>query len=111
MVNKFQILPMQGRQMWVQSLGLEDPLEEETATHSSILARRIPWTDKPGGLQSMGVTKSWTRLSNNNLTQAETANIFLQEIYLKTASKSVCYASGLQNTTLAGFRALLLFHV
>ena len=39
----------------VQSLGREDPLEEEMATHSSILAWRIPWTEKPGGLQSVGL--------------------------------------------------------
>ena len=39
---------------WVQSLGWEDPLENEMATHSSILAWRIPWTEEPGGLQSMG---------------------------------------------------------
>ena len=39
---------------WVRSLGLEDPLEKEMATHSSILARRIPWTEEPGGLQSTG---------------------------------------------------------
>jgi len=39
---------------WVQSLGPEDPLEKEMATHSSVLAWRIPWTEKPGGLQSMG---------------------------------------------------------
>ena len=38
----------------VQSLGGEDPLEKEMATHSSILARRTPWTEEPGGLQSMG---------------------------------------------------------
>ena len=38
----------------VRSLGLEDPLEQEIATHSSILAWRIPWTEEPGGLQSMG---------------------------------------------------------
>ena len=38
---------------WVQSLGQEDPLEEGTATHSSILAWRIPRTEEPGGLQSM----------------------------------------------------------
>ena len=38
---------------WVQSLGWEDPLEKEIATHSSILAWRIPWTEEPGGLQSM----------------------------------------------------------
>ena len=41
------------RDMWVQSLGREDPLEEEMAAHSSILAWRIPWTEEPGGLQSM----------------------------------------------------------
>ena len=39
---------------WVRSLGREDPLEKEMATHSSILAWRIPWTEEPGGLQSMG---------------------------------------------------------
>ena len=42
----------------------EDPLEEEMATVSSILARKIPWTEEPGGLQSMGVSKSQTRLSD-----------------------------------------------
>ena len=39
---------------WVQSLSWEDPLEKEMATHSSILAWKIPWTEEPGGLQSMG---------------------------------------------------------
>ena len=39
----------------VRSLGQEDPLEEEMATHSSILAWRIPWTEEPGGLQSIGL--------------------------------------------------------
>ena len=39
---------------WVRALGQEDPLEKGMAAHSSILARGIPWTEKPGGLQSMG---------------------------------------------------------
>ena len=39
---------------WVRSLGQEDPLEKEMATHSSILAWRIPWMEEPGGLQSTG---------------------------------------------------------
>ena len=39
---------------WVRSLGWEDPLEKGMATHSSIPAWRIPWTEEPGGLQSMG---------------------------------------------------------
>ena len=43
------------RETWVQSLGQEDPLEKEMVTHSSILAWRIPWTEKPGRLQSMGL--------------------------------------------------------
>ena len=45
---------------WVQSLGQEDPLEEEMATHSSNLAQKISWTEEPGGLQSMGSQKSQT---------------------------------------------------
>ena len=42
------------QETWVRPLGQEDPLEKGTATHSSILAWRIPWTVEPGGLQSMG---------------------------------------------------------
>ena len=42
------------QETWVPSLGQEDPLEKEMAIHSSILAQRIPWTEEPGGLQSMG---------------------------------------------------------
>ena len=42
---------------WVQSLGQEDPLEQGMATHSSIPAWRIPWTEKPGRLQSMGLQR------------------------------------------------------
>ena len=43
--------------IWVRSLGQEVPLEEGTATHSSILSRRIPWTEEPGGLQSIGLQR------------------------------------------------------
>ena len=42
------------QETWVQSLGWEDPLEEQMGTHSSILAWEIPWAEEPGGLQSMG---------------------------------------------------------
>ena len=41
------------QETWVQSLGQEDPLEKEIANHSSILAWEIPWTEEPGGLQSI----------------------------------------------------------
>ena len=43
---------------WVQSLGLEDLLEKEMETHSSTLAWKIPWTEEPGRLQSMGIAES-----------------------------------------------------
>ena len=55
-------LPIQ--EMCIQPPGWEDPLEKEMTTHSSILAWEIPWTEDPGGLQSMGSQKSWTQLSN-----------------------------------------------
>ena len=42
---------------WVRSLGCEDPLEKKMATHSSILAWKIPWTEEPGGLQSLGLQR------------------------------------------------------
>ena len=42
------------KEMWVGSLGREDPLEEGMATHSSILTWKIPWTEEPSGLQSIG---------------------------------------------------------
>ena len=42
---------------WVWSIGWEDPLEKEMATHTSILAWKIPWMEEPGGLQSMGVQR------------------------------------------------------
>ena len=51
------------QEMQVRSLSWEDPLEEEKATQSGILAWEIPWTEEYGGLQSMGVTKSQTQLS------------------------------------------------
>ena len=52
------------QEIWVQSLGQKDPLEEGMATHCSILAWRIPWTEKPGGLQSMGSQGVGHDLSN-----------------------------------------------
>ena len=51
------------QEMQVGSLGREDPPEEGMATHSSILVRKIPWTEELGGLQSLGVTKNWMQLS------------------------------------------------
>ena len=56
----------------VQSLGQEDPLEEEMTTHSSILAWEIPWTEEPGGPQSMGsqrVGQDWATKNNMNTVE------------------------------------------
>ena len=56
------------QETWVQSLGQEDPVEREMATHSSILAWEIPWTEEPGKLQSVGLQKSQTQISNSTTT-------------------------------------------
>ena len=52
------------RKRGVNPLGLKDPLEEEMATHCSVLGWEIPWTEEPGGLQSVGTQKSRTQLSD-----------------------------------------------
>ena len=62
MAQRLKRLPAT-RETWVRSLGREDPLEKEMATHSSILAWRIPWMEEPGRLQFTGL-QSQTRLSN-----------------------------------------------
>ena len=53
--NPLAVREMQ--EVWIRSLGPEDPLEEGTAAHSSILAWRIPWTEEPGRLQSIGLQR------------------------------------------------------
>ena len=59
------------QETWVRFLGLEDNLEKEMATHSRILAWRIPWTEEPGRLQSMGLEESdTTQQLNNNVSSA-----------------------------------------
>ena len=57
--------PLAVQETWARSLGREDPLENEMATHSSTLAWKIPWMEEPGRLPSTGVTKSQTRLSDD----------------------------------------------
>ena len=63
MVKKKKNLPVM-QETRVRSLGREDPMEKQMATHSSILAWRIPWKEEPGRPQSMGVTKSRTQLAD-----------------------------------------------
>ena len=64
--------PPANQEMWVQSLGWEDPLEKKMATHSSILAWEIPWTEEAGWLQPMGA-QSRTWLSDYRTTTASMA--------------------------------------
>ena len=59
MAQRVKRLP-ETQEILVQSLGQEDPLEKEVAAHSTILAWKIPWTEEPGGLLRVGVTKSQT---------------------------------------------------
>ena len=67
--------PMQ--ETWVQSIGWEDPLENERATYSSILAWRIPWTEDPGGLPSMELQKRMAYLHKLLTTWMNRENIML----------------------------------
>jgi len=55
--QKLKHLPVM-REAWVRSLGREDPLEKEMATHSSTRAWKIPWTEEPGRLQSIGLQRA-----------------------------------------------------
>ena len=79
------------QETWVQSLCWEDPLEKGTATHSSILALRIPWTEQPGRLQSMGDCKesdmteqlSLSLFRDNNDTISESLLLIHFAAYLK----------------------------
>ena len=66
------------QETWVQSLGQEDPLEKGMATHTSILAWRMPWTVEPDGLQSMG-SQSQTRLNDRRFHRGQS--------YRKTGSR------------------------
>ena len=66
------------QETWVRSLGREDPLEEGMATHSSMLAWRIPRTEEPGGLQSMGLQ----RVGHDGMTEYDLA-IQLLGIYVE----------------------------
>ena len=56
------------QETWVRFLGWEDLLEKEMATHSSILTCKIPWTEEPGGLQSLGSHKSWIPCNDSTIT-------------------------------------------
>ena len=93
------------QEMQIRSLGRDDPLEEEMATHSSIVAWRIPWTEEPGGLLSMGSQRVKTRLSN--WTRMNTVNITEQGIWEVNSSPTLKADFGLQDRKWKWSRSVL----
>ena len=74
------------REMWIQSVSWEDSLEEETATHSSILAWKISWTEEPGGLQSKG-------LQSQDRTERLSITWLMQSPFMqKEKSRNILYS-------------------
>ena len=70
------------QETWVRSLGWEDPLEKEMATHSSIFAWRIPWTEEPGRLRFLGSQKSQTQLSDQHFHWGQFRISLTQETHI-----------------------------
>ena len=86
------------QETWVRSLGWEDALEKGMATHSSILAWRIPWTEEPGGLQSMGLHRvrhdSKTNTGVSHVTALEQCGYWLLVFHLVSVASGVPLRSG-----------------
>ena len=97
----------------VQSLGWEDLLEKEMATHSSTLAQKISWMEESGGLQSMGVSKSRTRLSDFTFTfhfHFKRYHIFSSKILILAFDNIFkILISSIQ--CICTFRSLFIFHM
>ena len=81
------------QEMWVPSLGCKDLLEEEMATHSSILAWEIPWTEEPGGLQSIG-----SQRVRHSLVTKQQVLLVAFGIFLLWHMDSLAVAPGLRST-------------
>ena len=96
MAQRLKRLPAM-RETWVRSLGQQDPLEKEMATHSSILAWRIPWTEEHGGLQSVHGSQSQTRL--NDFTFTFTLHMY-EALYLDLYAKRRLIYHMLNNETI-----------
>ena len=94
------------QETWVRSLSEEDPSEEEIATHSSILGWRIPWTEEPGGLQSVGLQ----RVGHDWVTDTVTATLLLEVglgnvEFWRSAPPPVCISTLSPMVTPSGFSA------
>ena len=87
-ILKRDLLLYTGNKTWVWSLYWEDPLEEKMATHSSILAWRIPWTGEPGGLQSMGSQSRTRRKQLSTHTQRMSRLHFFFHLVIRVLVKT-----------------------
>ena len=76
------------REAWVRPVGWDDPLEKEMATHSSVLAWRIPWTGEPGGLQSMGSQSRTRRKQLSTHTQRMSRLHFFFHLVIRVLVKT-----------------------
>ena len=103
------------QETWVWSLDWENPLEEELTTHSSILAWEIPWTEKPGGLQSIGLQRvehDWNNLTaaTGNQVPSLHVDIQLSEPYFFWRSFSLSLFTPVDYACSASFLDSVLFH-
>ena len=87
------------QETWVQSLRQEDPLEEDMANHSSILAWKIPWTEKPGRLQATGL-QSWMELCIHTHTHTQSTSNSLSHFFFKQTNKPINKCQHLRNLNL-----------
>ena len=78
--------------VWVQSLGWEDPMEDEMATHSGIFAWRIPWPEDPDGLQSIRVINGYTHTHTHIYTYITIAHTFLLRFRLMYPTVLLTYS-------------------
>ena len=91
MAHRLKRLPAM-QEIWVRSLGREDPLEKEMATHSSILAWRIPWTEELGKVVSMGLQRvSMTERLHFHFDKISTVHISPVLVFIFIVNFSNCY--------------------
>ena len=102
LVQRLKHLPAMW-ETWVRSLGREDPLEKEMATHSSVLAWRIPWMEEPGGLQSTGRKES---------DSTEWLHFHFHHLLLKIIlPPSTCFCNSVKNNLAILYEAVCFFGI
>ena len=107
MAQTIKHLPAMG-ETWVGSLGWEDPLEESMATHSSVLAWRIPWTGKSGRLQSMASQRVGHNRATKHRATESYQKILSDEVSAETFWQKVECGKQMQCTVIPSFTAALV---